>query len=79
MVAPQEIPVIDRRVRDGKIEDTLISAWLVARERQPGGYMIVFDGQRGWFGLASEGFSSDKHPLVSGWYKSGLIEAFLGM
>ena len=79
LVSPHKIDVIDRRVLNGKIVDTITATWVVARERVTDGYTIVLDDKTGLFGLATSGFPNDKHPVVSGWYRGDLVDTFLGI
>jgi hypothetical protein len=70
VVSPTRINVIDREVRRGTNQDRVISVWLVLEERikERDGYKIVFDEASRRFGLVSSGFSSDRHPVLCGWY-----------
>ncbi|HVT96862.1 MAG TPA: hypothetical protein VHE33_05095 [Acidobacteriaceae bacterium] len=78
LVRPRRISVIEKTVKDGQVFDQELRVWLIADERPGDGYKIVMsdDGLRFW--LASSGFSTDGHLVVSGWYNS-LLAAFLGM
>jgi len=67
-----------RHVIEGNIEDEVISAWLVGQEDSNGGYKIVMRDDGLQFGLASNGFPSDKHPILCGWY-GNLHSAFAAM
>jgi len=77
LVEPARIMVIERTVRDGAISDRVEAVWLVAKEPGQDGYRIVMH-EDGYFGLASNGFSSDPHPVLVGWY-GDLVTTFLGM
>jgi hypothetical protein len=72
LVWPATIQVIDRSVRDGRLEDTVETVWLILEEQRPGkdGYRIVFNEQRMLFGLASPGFKTDRHLVLCGYYGS---------
>jgi len=78
LVRPKQIVLIDRIVRDGSVTDKELSVWLVGRERSDGGYMIVMREEDFEFGLATQGFRTAKHPILTGWYGS-LISTFEGM
>lgn len=78
LVPPRQIVVIDRMVKNGRITDNELSVWLVGRERSDGGYVIVMRDEDFLFGLAAQGFSTDKHPILTGWYGS-LVSTFVGM
>jgi hypothetical protein len=70
VVRPQQVKVIERLVFNGKINDRLIDAWIVLFEDSDDrtGYRIIAcqDGSR--FGLADEGFDTDEHLVLCGWY-----------
>jgi hypothetical protein len=70
LVPPVTVPVIFRRVIDGRIEDETIQVWLVLEEdpKAKDGYKIVFDETRNMFGLASKGFPKDPHLVLDGLY-----------
>ena len=80
LVPPQRIAVIERIVRGGVTEAQLIEVWLVLVEGPTlgNGYRIVaaLDGSK--FGLASEGFPSEEHLVLCGWY-GDFMAAFRGM
>lgn len=78
LVAPEQIYVMARTVRDGEVEEDVIRVWLVARENSGGGYSIVMRSDGAAFGLASPGFPSDKHLVLCGWYRD-LVSAFASM
>jgi len=80
IVPPEQIVVIEREVRDGKTQDRLVDAWLVLIEnpRAKAGYRIVAAADGSNFGLATEGFPSDKHLVLCGWC-GDFLTAFLGM
>lgn len=80
LVSPTPITVIDRTVRDGKIDDRLEEAWLVLIEKPQtmSGYRIVAKPDGTMFGLASEGLPSDRHPVLCGWY-GDFWDTFRGM
>src|SRR2546430_5326263 len=69
LVPPKRITVIERLVRNGKIHDRLVDVWLVLIEQQKSasGYRIVASLDGSTFGLASEGFPSDRHFVLCGW------------
>jgi hypothetical protein len=70
LVPPVKIPVILRGVVKGKIKDEIMQVWLVLEEnpKTKDGYKIVFDEGRSLFGLASEGFPTDQHLVLTGFY-----------
>jgi hypothetical protein len=70
LVSPTAIRVIHRSVRDGRLEDAVEKVWLVLEENplKKDGYKIVFNEQRGMFGLASNGFETDRYPILCGYY-----------
>ena len=70
LTTPTLIKVIHRRVLNGEIEDSIETVWLVLEERpsEKDGYKIVFNEQRGLFGLASPGFPKDPFPVLCGYY-----------
>jgi hypothetical protein len=70
LTTPTLIKVIHRRVPSGKIEESNETVWLVLEERpaEKDGYKIVFNEQRGLFGLASQGFPNDPFPVLCGYY-----------
>jgi hypothetical protein len=70
LVWPTRIQVINRSVRDGRLEDVIETVWLVLEEGCSGkdGYRIVFNAQMAMFGLASPGFESDRHLILCGYY-----------
>ncbi len=72
LVPPHLIKVIQRLVRAGELHDVVIDAWLVLIEKPESGegYRIVADADGSTFGLASEGFASDEHLVLCGWYGS---------
>ena len=80
LVRPRRINVIERFVEDGKTRDEIAEAWLVLVENATagGGYRIVarLDGSQ--FGLASEGWPSDQHLVMCGWY-GDFMTTFQGM
>lgn len=78
LVLPRIISIIDRRVKDGRLNDEVLSVWLVAQENSTDGYRIVMRQDGLQFGLASPGLKTDKHMILCGWY-GGLLSAFLGM
>jgi hypothetical protein len=78
LIRPKQIVLIDRIVRDGRMTDKKLPAWLVGQERSDGGYMIVMRERDLKFGLASHGFPDDEHPILTGWYGS-LVTTFEGM
>ena len=78
LVPPQKISVIVRTVRHGDVTDTRQPVWLVGREIAADGYRIVMREDGLQFGLASIGFPSDEHPILTGWY-GDLVSTFLSM
>jgi hypothetical protein len=70
LVPPRLIKVIERNVREGKVHDEVIDAWLVLIERPESGegYRIVADASGRAFGLASEGLAGDEHLVLYGWH-----------
>jgi hypothetical protein len=78
IIAPQEIPLIFRTVLGGRIKDEVLKVWLVGQEAAADGYKIIMREHGMQFGLASAGFSHDKHLVLVGWYGS-LLSAFLAM
>ncbi len=80
LVAPTLITVIDRQVRKGKIMECDIDVWLVLIENPStqDGYRIVYSEAEGCFGLASQGFETDPHPVLCGWY-GDFMTTFKGM
>jgi hypothetical protein len=77
LISPKRISIIARDVRDGRVSDRQLSAWLVGQESEDG-YKIVMREDGLQFGLASKGFPTDKYPVLCGWY-GGLVSAFLAM
>ena len=67
---PTRIHVIHRSVLKGKIKDSTETVWLVLEERpvERDGYKIIFNEQRGLFGLASSGCPNDPFPVLCGYY-----------
>jgi hypothetical protein len=78
LVPPQRISIIERSVRQGRVTDKTLSVWLVGKEPSEEGYMIVMREEDRMFGLASQGFPTDKHPILTGWYGT-LVSAFVCM
>ena len=80
LVEPRKITLIDRTVKDGKLQDRTLTAWLVLVEDpdQEAGYRIVMKEGEPRFGLASEGFPNDKHLVLCGWY-GGFMTTFRAM
>jgi hypothetical protein len=70
LTTPTLIKVTHRRVLSGKIMDSTETVWLVLEERpsEKDGYKIIFNDQRGLFGLASLGFPNDPFPVICGYY-----------
>ena len=68
LIAPTQISMIARTVRNGEFLDELISVWLVAQESSSAGYRIVMSADGASFGLASQGFPADEHLILCGWY-----------
>jgi hypothetical protein len=78
LVRPKQIVIIDRIVQHGRMTDKELSVWLVGKERSDGGYMIVMREKDRIFGLASQGFPTDQHSILTGWY-GNLVSIFEGM
>ncbi len=78
LVSPQKMPVIVRAVRNDRVKDELQEVWLIGQEESSDGYRIVMREDGLQFGLASKGFPTDKHLVLTGWY-GGLKSAFLSM
>jgi len=78
LVPPRLISVIAREVRNGRVKDENLTAWLVGQESRPDGYKIILREDGMQFGLASKGFPHDKGPILVGCYGS-LLNTFLGM
>jgi len=78
LVAPRLISVIARTVRNGRMRDENLTAWLVGQENGTDGYQIILCDDGLQFGLASKGFPHDKAPILVGWY-GNLLTTFLGM
>lgn len=81
LVIPHQITVIERSVHKGKLKDRLIQAWVVLVERRQDnleGYRIVMQETEPIFGLASQGFPTDKFLVLSGWY-GDFMATFKGM
>ena len=69
LVPPSRTKMILRLVRNGKIKDSTVDVWIVLKELPDGdGYIIIYDDDRDQFGLASNGFPDDRHPVVCGYY-----------
>jgi len=70
LVHPQQVKVIERQVDDGKFTDRLVDVWIVLIEEPDvgTGYRIVASEDGKKFGLASEGFETDEHLVLCGWY-----------
>jgi hypothetical protein len=70
LVKPERIQLIARNVKDGELEDKPMEVWIVLIEdpETQTGYRIVANDDGSEFGLASEGFKEDKHPVFIGWY-----------
>jgi hypothetical protein len=78
LVPPQRITVLERTVRNGKTNDLDVQVWLIGREEPNGGYRIIMREDGSQFGRASDGFPSDRYPILCGWYGT-LLSAFLAM
>jgi hypothetical protein len=78
LVPSQRISIIERSVRQGRVTDETLPVWLVGKEPSEEGYVIVMRETDRMFGLASQGFQTDKHPILTGWYGT-LVSAFMGM
>jgi hypothetical protein len=70
LVFPEPITVIERSVQAGNLVDRLVDAWIVLVEEAgtESGYRIVAARDGSVFGLANEGFPTDKHLVLVGWY-----------
>ena len=80
LVPPCKITVIERSLRNGKLQDQPLGVWLVLVERPETeeGYRIVMKEDEPVFGLASEGFPEDEHLILCGWY-GDFMTTFRGM
>jgi hypothetical protein len=78
LIPPQKIPVIARTVNGGRVEDKIVTVWLVGQEDAGEGYKIVMREDGRQFGLASAGHPNDKCLVLDGWY-GDLLSAFLNM
>ena len=78
LVRPQRISVIARLVKGGRVQDQKLDVWLVGQERSSDGYRIIVRDDGLQFGLASNGFPTDKHLVLVGWY-GDLVSAFLSI
>ena len=78
LVLPQQIQVIERSVRNGKLKEQRIDVWLVGQEDSSDGYKIISRDDGLQFGLASKGFPSDPFLILTAWY-GNLISTFLAM
>lgn len=78
LVTPQKIVVIERTVQKRRLKDRAIKVWLIGQEPTTGGYKIIMKEDGSNFGLASPGFPTDPHPILTGWYGT-LMSAFIGM
>jgi hypothetical protein len=78
LTVPRQIMVINRQVKNGKLNEEEQSVWLVGEESRADGYRIVMRENDSTFGLASTGFPNDKHLILCGWY-GDLLTAFLSM
>lgn len=67
LTTPTIIKVVHRDVLKKDITETV---WLVLEERpvEKDGYFIIFNEERGLFGLAAPGFPSDPFPVLCGYY-----------
>jgi hypothetical protein len=74
LVRPHQEQIIERLVFNGKTKDRLIDAWIVLFEdpEMRAGYRIVASRDGSKFGIASEGFATDEHLVLCGWYGSFL-------
>ena len=80
LIHPRKTTVIERTVRNGKLQDRTLAVWLVLVEHPEteGGYRIVMKEEEPVFGLASEGFPEDEHLVLCGWY-GGFMSTFRSM
>jgi hypothetical protein len=78
LVAPQEVSVILRMVKGGRVQDRILNVWMIGQENTGDGYRIVMRGDGLQFGLASTGFPDDKFFVLDGWY-GDLLSAFMSM
>ncbi len=80
IVPPTVTKLIHRKVEAGRIYESVIEVWLVLEEKpiEKDGYKIIFDEASGMFGLASQGWPSDPHPSLDGFY-SDFMSAVKGM
>ena len=81
IVAPTRNIVIERDIRDGRIADRTVDAWLVLVEKPEtkSGYRIVASSDGSKFGLATEGFPEDKHLVLCCGWDGDFMTTFLGM
>jgi hypothetical protein len=72
LTTPTLIKVTHRRVLSGRTKDSIETVWLVLEERptEKDGYKIIYNEERGLFGLASSGFPRDPFPVLCGYYGS---------
>ncbi len=70
LIQPHKIRIIHRRVLDEKFDDEIIEVWLVLEEdkEKQEGYKIIYNESNGMFGLATDGFPTDQHPVLVGFY-----------
>ena len=70
LVQPHRITVIERLFNEGKTKDRFVDVWLVLVENHESGtgYQVIAVQDGSSFGLATEGFASDKHLVMCGWY-----------
>jgi hypothetical protein len=70
LTTPTLIKVIHSKVKNGQIEESIETVWLVLEEDPVAkdGYKIVFNEERGSFGLASVGFANDSYLILCGYY-----------
>ena len=78
LITPQEIVILNRSVTEGKLQDEKLDVWLVGGEPETDGYKLILRADGRSFELASTGFPSDEHLILTGWYGT-LAAAFLAM
>ena len=70
MTKPAQITVTHREVLGATIRDSSETVWLVLEQRpaEKDGYKIIFNEERGIFGLAYGGLPDDQFPVLCGYY-----------
>jgi hypothetical protein len=80
LIQPRKITIIERTLRNSRLQDRTLAVWLILVERPESedGYRIVMKEDGPVFGLASEGFPGDEHLVLCGWY-GDFMTTFRGM